>query len=1026
VRTVSVELAAFLAANTVGIVRHLFTITPRVGSVVYWTDHKSDLTIGGHTFLAGGTGTVPVITLNSRTEYAGTEIGSCEITLGCGTAAEFAGVRLPLAATSRAFDGAVVLVERVVGAADVDLTLGAMYVFKGIVAEVRPSSTVVELEIEDGLSALGVEIPHNVYRAGCTNVLFDTQCGLVKATYTEDGTVGSGATTKVVPSNLTDATGYYDLGVLTFKANTTTVALRSLSRAVRSYSNTNGAFTLDRPLPAAPSATDTFEVYPGCPKTLDACENKFLTDQLARFRGFPYMPRDGQASTAVINDYINATTADPMPTRDISDWRWNTQHFRSSPGSAYGDPIPVVYGTTKIGGKTIWRGVRTGRTAPVLTALCEGPIDSVATQYSRDLATSPVPASVAVGTGTRPTQTAWIGLGSTYDLNYPGVAWVGQTMTFDTETVPDFQYEVVGKLAGTGGSDDADPASIIQDLFPNGGPLADADDGYYGAAFPFTIETDVGLDGTAASSFTRYCAQNAFYLSPAYTSRRPAIDVLAEIAASTNSEVLWKEGELWIVPLADTAVGTFTPVTEVRYNFTESDLIGGGSQDPVSVTIDPEEQTYNTCPVVFRERAPSGEPTDGTLAYQDATEEDPDPVDVAARGERRAEAVRFAAICRREHALKISRILAQRQVRARQEIEFSVGWRYAALEPLDLITVTDTLFPFSLQPFQIRKIEEDLKTGVLRITAREWIEGVTYSTAHTTQSSDGATTEWAPYDFVNRSGVVTQGHLAESARLGAALWPNPTSEVAPPTGADETGPEFSSRYNAGAGAYNGSFVRQLTAAASGTTTLASYSIPCIPRETYRFSAQVKRNSGDGSATIKLRTFNVSGSEVSSETATGTTSSSWGAIKIVGFVIPDTAVTVQASIIVTASASQTVGWFDSLDFTRTGSWNDLTVSLSATLAEGTGTDTTAPSSDVTATTGTITATASGWERYGTSGVAATVTSSTSAATTFSRTYASASPANVVEGLYRIKVTDGDGKIVYSQNVTVRTTHLYEPV
>ena len=51
------------------------------------------------------------------------------------------------------------------------------------------------------------------------------------------------------------------------------------------------------------------------------------------------------------------------------------------------------------------------------------------------------------------------------------------------------------------------------------------------------------------------------------------------------------------------------------------------------------------------------------------------------------------------------------------------------VEPLDLVTVSDSLFPFSAQPFQIREISEDMKTHVLSVTAQEWTAGVNHSTA---------------------------------------------------------------------------------------------------------------------------------------------------------------------------------------------------------------------------------------------------------------------------------------------------------
>jgi uncharacterized phage protein (TIGR02218 family) len=141
-------------------------------------------------------------------------------------------------------------------------------------------------------------LPRILIQPGCVHQVYDAECAIAKASFTVTGTVSSGATTTVVPTNRTEVTGttnsagFFALGVISF----TSGANNGLSRAVRLYSGTGGTFTLDRPLPAAPANGDTFSVYPGCPKTQVACSNNTsgsgpVFNNLVHFRGFPYVPR---------------------------------------------------------------------------------------------------------------------------------------------------------------------------------------------------------------------------------------------------------------------------------------------------------------------------------------------------------------------------------------------------------------------------------------------------------------------------------------------------------------------------------------------------------------------------------------------------------------------------------------------------------------------------------------------------------------------------------------------------------------
>lgn len=298
-KTASAGLIAFLNATTAGMMRHLITVTPRSGSAVRWTDHATDISYGGNVYYAGGDGTThPVVIVGGHEQSIGLEIATCTLTLLCGEDdATFNSVYLPQAALAGTLDGAWVKIERVFGSSSIDTSLGVLHVFEGPVGVVTPSDHSVELEVESGTALLRVPMPRVVFQPGCTAAVYDGQCGLTRASFTDTYECASYSSTTVVRSNCTKETGttntqgWYALGVLTFTSGPNA----GLSRGIRSYTKTNGAFTLDRPLPVSYDGGDFFTVYPGCPKTLTACSNNTATagpqfNNKTHFRGFPYVP----------------------------------------------------------------------------------------------------------------------------------------------------------------------------------------------------------------------------------------------------------------------------------------------------------------------------------------------------------------------------------------------------------------------------------------------------------------------------------------------------------------------------------------------------------------------------------------------------------------------------------------------------------------------------------------------------------------------------------------------------------------
>jgi uncharacterized phage protein (TIGR02218 family) len=292
-RFVTPEVSAYLDATTLGFIAHAYTLTPRleVAGSVYWTDTDANFDLNGHTYTSANVGDVPLIEYGGRDEAVGTEVGSCRVTLKCAGSGHLGAKTLPAAALDRDFDGAWLKIERVFLSAP-GTVVGSMWLFEGPIAKASPTGTEVELEIEDGKALLRTKLPRVVYQPGCVNTFGDPMCGVSLASLTAGGTVTTGSTASVVKSDRMTIRSYYNLGVLRF----TSGALSGVSRSVKDY--VSGAFTLDFPLAQAPAAGDTFNVFPGCDKTLFSCLNRWgrsEADARSHFRGFPFVPKNETA-----------------------------------------------------------------------------------------------------------------------------------------------------------------------------------------------------------------------------------------------------------------------------------------------------------------------------------------------------------------------------------------------------------------------------------------------------------------------------------------------------------------------------------------------------------------------------------------------------------------------------------------------------------------------------------------------------------------------------------------------------------
>lgn len=149
----------------------------------------------------------------------------------------------------------------------------------------------MELSLESILSSMQRIILTRSYQKNCPHLLYGTACGVdpVLHKVTTAAKTVSGVT---VSAPISPADGYYAGGMVTYTSvHSGTVERRFIA------GNTGGTLTLDR-YPYGLLVGQSFELWPGCDRTLADCKDKF--NNIANFGGQPFIPTKNPAGGTTI------------------------------------------------------------------------------------------------------------------------------------------------------------------------------------------------------------------------------------------------------------------------------------------------------------------------------------------------------------------------------------------------------------------------------------------------------------------------------------------------------------------------------------------------------------------------------------------------------------------------------------------------------------------------------------------------------------------------------------------------------
>lgn len=391
----------------------------------------------------------------------------------------------------------------------------------------------------------------------------------------------------------------------------------------------------------------------------------------------------------------------------IADFQINT--------ASYGEVVPEILGTTRVSGNIIdyddftahehKSTTRSGKgggakhtnitytySVAAAIALCEGPIAGIGkvwrdkeiydypnekielTLFNGDVAQAPWPYMLSK----HPDKA----------LPYSGLAYMAGVVDLgERGSLPQYNFEVYGKLRDTGDGTDVNPADYIEHVLQS-------------------VGADVQIEGI--ENFRAYCkAADILISTPPEQKSAKAQQIINDIAEITNSLVFWSTDRLKIVPLADKPIGTWTPANQIQYNLTADDFIAGTDGQLILYKRKDTSEAYNEATVEFINRANSYEKE--TVSFEVVA-------DVQKNGLKPASKKTAHYLYTKARAQYYAEQLAMKRLYAKTQYTFRLDWAFCTLEVGDLVTLTDEACQLNKQIVVITAVNE-AADGQLEFTA---------------------------------------------------------------------------------------------------------------------------------------------------------------------------------------------------------------------------------------------------------------------------------------------------------------------
>lgn len=391
----------------------------------------------------------------------------------------------------------------------------------------------------------------------------------------------------------------------------------------------------------------------------------------------------------------------------IADFQINT--------ASYGEVVPEILGTTRVSGNIIdyddftahehKSTTRTGKgggakhtnitytySVAAAIALCEGPIAGIGKVWrDKEIYQYPNEKIELTLFNGEAAQTPWPYMLSKHPekaLPYSGLAYMAGVVDLgERGSLPQYNFEVYGKLRDTGDGVDVNPADYIEHVLQS-------------------VGADVQIEGI--ENFRAYCkAADILISTPPEQKSAKAQSIINDIAEITNSLVFWSTDRLKIVPLADKPIGTWTPANQIQYDLTADDFIAGTDGQLILYKRKDTSEAYNEATVEFINRA---------NGYEKETVSFDVVADVQRNGLKPASKKTAHYLYTKARAQYYAEQLAMKRLYAKTQYTFRLDWAFCTLEVGDLVTLTDEACQLNKQIVVITAVNE-AADGQLEFTA---------------------------------------------------------------------------------------------------------------------------------------------------------------------------------------------------------------------------------------------------------------------------------------------------------------------
>ena len=379
----------------------------------------------------------------------------------------------------------------------------------------------------------------------------------------------------------------------------------------------------------------------------------------------------------------------------------------------YGSAVPEVIGTTRISGNVIYyddftahehkETTKSGKgggskqtnitytyTVAVILGLCEGEISGIGKVWRGkeiyDYPNDKIELTAFLGTQNQQPWAYVVGKHPEKAMPYAGLAYMAGVVDMgNSASLPQFNFEIKGKLLSTGDGVDANPADYIRYVLDKVGL------------------SNVPVDGL--DNYRSFCAEADLLISsPPDSNPKQAQAIINDICKLTNAYFYWSNDRFRIVPVETRPVGEWTPDTTIRYNLTADDFLPQSNGAMVTYSRKDSSEVYNSFPLEFINRENGYEKE--TVNYQLSQ-------DILDHGLRQASTTQAHYFYKKERAVKVAEMLAHKAQIERNTYTFKLDWAFCRLEPADIVTITDPNIGVENLAVRITSVNEDAKVAIV-------------------------------------------------------------------------------------------------------------------------------------------------------------------------------------------------------------------------------------------------------------------------------------------------------------------------